>query len=63
MVLALGYEDGWVLLVRLTDGSEIFVRGERESNDAVTALAWDATGRKLAFGTKEGKAGVMDLPA
>ena len=63
MVLAIGYEDGWVLLVRLTDNAEIFVRGERDSNDAVTALAWDAQGRRLAFGTKGGKAGVLDLPA
>ena len=63
LVLAIGYEDGWVLLVRLTDGSEIFVRGERDSNDAVTALAWDAKGARLLFGTESGAAGVLDLPA
>ena len=43
--------------------ASIFVRGERDANDAVTALAWDAAGRRLAFGTKDGKAGVLDLPA
>ena len=63
LVLAIGYEDGWILLCRLTDASEIFVRGERESKDAVTALAWDAQGRRLAFGTKDGQAGILDLPA
>jgi WD40 repeat protein len=63
LVLALGYEDGWILLCRLTDASEIFVRGERDSNDAVTALCWDAQGRRLAFGTKDGEAGILDLPA
>lgn len=63
LVLAIGYEDGWLLLVRLKDGAEIFVRGERDSNDAVTALQWDAQGTRLAFGTREGAAGILDLPA
>ena len=63
LVLAIGYEDGWILLCRLTDASEIFVRGERDSSDAVTALAWDAQGRRLAFGTRDGAAGILDLPA
>ncbi|MDE2365016.1 MAG: WD40 repeat domain-containing protein, partial [Hyphomicrobiales bacterium] len=63
LVLAIGYEDGWLLLCRFTDGSEIFVRGERDGNDPVTGLAWDAQGRRLAFGTRAGKAGVLDLPS
>ncbi len=63
LVLAIGYEDGWLLLVRLKDGAEIFVRGEREANDAVTALQWDGQGTRLAFGTREGAAGILDLPA
>ena len=63
LVLAIGYEDGWILLCRLNDASEIFVRGDRDSKDAVTALSWDAQGKRLAFGTKDGAAGVLDLPA
>ncbi len=62
-VLAIGYEDGWVLLCRFNDGAEIFVRGERDAADSVTALAWDAQGKRLAFGLRSGAAGVLDLPA
>jgi WD40 repeat protein len=63
LVLAIGYEDGWILLCRLNDAAEVFVRGERDSSDAVTALAWDAQGKRLAFGTSAGAAGILDLPA
>lgn len=63
LVLAIGYEDGWLLLCRFNDGAEIFVRGERDSNDPITALAWDAQGKRLVFGTKSGAAGILDLPA
>ena len=66
LVLALGYEDGWVLLCRLNDGAELFVRGERATKDAtrdpVSALAWDKSGKRLAFGTESGAAGVLALP-
>ena len=63
LVLAIGYEDGWVLLCRFNDGAEIFVRGDRESKDAITALAWDAQGKRLVFGAKSGAGGILDLPA
>jgi hypothetical protein len=33
----------------------------RPGGAPVTALAWSATGRMLAFGTEEGEAGVIDL--
>ena len=39
-VLAIGYEDGCVLLVRFDDGAELLVRRPDEDS-AVTALAWD----------------------
>lgn len=61
MVLAVGYEDGCILLVRLTDASEIYVRGPSE-DDAVSALAWDRAGRRLIFGTAAGAAGMLALP-
>ncbi len=64
LVLAIGYEDGFVLLSRLTDGSEILVRQTgKETSDPVTALAWDGEGRRLLFGTREGQAGLLTLPA
>jgi WD40 repeat protein len=63
LLVAIGYDDGWILLVRLSDGAEILVRRTENERDAVTALAFDAKGGRLAFGTKDGKAGVLDFPA
>ncbi|WP_036263361.1 WD40 repeat domain-containing protein [Methylocapsa aurea] len=64
LVVAQGYDDGWVLLCRLPDAAEILVRGNREGAEAaITALAWDRAGRRLLFGTADGKAGLLDMPA
>ncbi len=60
LVLAIGYEDGFVMLVRLTDASELPVR--MSAGAAVSALAWDASGRRLAIGGAEGFAGLLTLP-
>ena len=54
---AVGYADGRVLLVRNDDGALILVRPP--SDDPVSALAWDATGQTLAFGSENGAAGVL----
>jgi WD40 repeat protein len=69
LVLAVGYEDGWVLMVRLDDGAELLVRkglaeGETPPRDkpAVSALAWDKDGRRLLFGLQNGEAGLLTLP-
>ena len=61
-VLAVGYEDGMILLVRLADASELLVRRSAPGGAAVTALAWDKGGRRLAFGAADGQAGVLALP-
>ncbi|MCA3642998.1 MAG: WD40 repeat domain-containing protein [Methylobacterium sp.] len=61
LVLAIGYADGWVLLVRLTDASELLVRAGGDGA-AITALAWDQNGRRLIFGAESGAAGLLDLP-
>jgi WD40 repeat protein len=61
-VLAIGYDDGCILLVRLTDGSELMVRHPVEGSE-VTALGWDKAGRHLAFGAEDGQAGILTLPA
>lgn len=64
LVVALGYEDGFVLLCRLPDAAEILVRGHREGAEAaITALCWDDAGRRLLFGAADGKAGLLDMPA
>lgn len=56
-VVAVGYEDGMILLVRIEDGAEILAR--KPGDAPVTALAWDLT--RVAFGTEDGAAGVIDL--
>jgi WD40 repeat protein len=58
-VVAVGYEDGMVLLVRLEDGVEILAR--KPGAAPITALAWDAAGTLLAFATEAGEAGLINL--
>lgn len=58
-VVATGFEDGLVLLVRIEDGAEIIAK--RPGAAAVSALAWDAGGGKLAFATEDGEAGLVGL--
>lgn len=58
-IVAVGYADGLVLLVRLSDGAEITVR--KPEKVAVTALAFSADGHRLAFGCENGEGGVVDL--
>lgn len=62
LALAVGYEDGWVLLARLTDVSEMLVRRPDADRHPVTALAWRADGEALLFGTAAGEAGLLALP-
>ena len=64
MVLAAGYDDGFVMLCRLADGAELLVRNPGEDKaGAISALAWNEDGRRLAFGAEDGAAGLLDLPA
>jgi WD40 repeat protein len=58
-VVAAGYADGLILLVRVDDGAEILAK--RPGNAPVTALAWSADGLLLAWGTESGEAGIIDL--
>ena len=58
-IIAVGYDDGLVLLVRIEDGAEILAKGP--GNAPVTALAWSLDGTLLAFGSESGEAGVIDL--
>jgi WD40 repeat protein len=58
-VLAAGYSDGTVLMVRMHDGAEILVR--RNEGEAVSALAWNAKGSLLAFAAEDGEAGLLEL--
>jgi len=58
-ILACGYEDGTVLMVRLNDGAEILLR--RPGSSPTTALAWNANGTLLAMSDEAGDAGIFPL--
>src|ERR1700692_2987857 len=58
-ILAAGYSDGTVLMVRLNDGAEILVR--RNGTAAVAALAWNGKGTQFAFADEDGDAGLLEL--
>jgi WD40 repeat protein len=56
-VVAVGYADGKVLLVRTEDGALILVN--EANGEPVSAIAWAADGQTLCFGTEGGHAGVL----
>jgi WD40 repeat protein len=58
-ILAAGYSDGTILMVRLNDGAEILVR--RNGAAPISALAWNAKGTLLAFAAEDGDAGLLAL--
>jgi WD40 repeat protein len=58
-IMAAGYSDGTVMLIRLNDGAEILARAKDDTS--VSALAWDAKGETLAFATEQGTAGLLAL--
>ena len=60
LVVAIGYADGLVLLIRLADAAEILIR--RPGGGPVSALAWNGDGARLLIGLESGEAGLLDLP-
>lgn len=58
-VVAVGYADGAVKLVRIDDDALILARPADEQS--VSALGWDSAGQTLAFGTESGGAGILAL--
>ena len=58
-IMACGYSDGTVLMVRLEDGAEILVR--KNAGTPVSALAWNAKGTLLAFAAEDGDGGLLEL--
>jgi WD40 repeat protein len=57
-ILAAGYSEGTVLMVRMHDGAEVLVR---RGGEPVSALAWNAKGSVLAFAAEDGEAGLLEL--
>ncbi|MCC5977377.1 MAG: WD40 repeat domain-containing protein [Salinarimonas sp.] len=60
-ICAAGYEDGCVLMIRISDGSELLVRPAVKGSP-ITALGWDPAGKLLGFGAADGAAGILPLP-
>lgn len=58
-VVAAGFQDGLVLMAEIGSGKIVPIAAP--GRGAVSALAWNASGTQLAFGTETGFAGVVDL--
>jgi WD40 repeat protein len=58
-ILAAGYSDGTILMVRMEDGGELLVR--RNGTAAVSGIAWNAKGTLLAFSDEDGDAGILTI--
>jgi WD40 repeat protein len=58
-IVAAGFDNGLILLVRIGDGAEIIAR--TPASGPVSALAWNTVGSLLAFGTEAGQAGIVNL--
>ncbi|MEO3384715.1 WD40 repeat domain-containing protein [Mesorhizobium sp. CAU 1741] len=58
-IVAIGYADGMVMVARIADQKEVLLR--RPGKSAISALAWDDEGRRIAFGTEAGDCGVIDV--
>lgn len=58
-VVAIGYEDGMILVVRIEDGKEAVLR--RAGKGAISTLGWEKSGKRLAFGSDAGDAGIINI--
>lgn len=60
-MVAAGFEDGLILLSDINNGRVLPIAPPGEGG--VSALAWNANGTLLAFGTEKGFCGILDLTA
>ncbi|OXT00755.1 hypothetical protein B7H23_11795 [Notoacmeibacter marinus] len=58
-MVAIGYRDGMILAVRFADAQEALMR--RPGQGPLTAMAWDGSGRRLAFASEAGDCGIVDI--
>lgn len=58
-IVAIGYSDGMILVGRFGDQKEVLLR--RAGSGAISAMNWDQTGHRLAFGSEAGDCGVIDI--
>jgi WD40 repeat protein len=58
-VIAVGFSDGLLTMVRLPDGAEVLIRNACE--DEITSITWRKDGKALLFGTANGKCGYVEI--
>ncbi len=58
-VVAIGYGDGMILAVRIEDGQEAVLR--KSGTGPISSLNWDIQGLRIAYGSEDGEAGVIDV--
>ena len=58
-VVAVGYDDGMVMAVKIEDAAEALLR--RPGKGAISSLNWDQRGDRLVFGSEEGEAGLITV--
>jgi WD40 repeat protein len=58
-IMAAGYSNGTVLMVRLEDGAEILLR--RDVGAPISALAWNSKGTLVAFAAEDGEGGLLEF--
>lgn len=58
-VIAIGYSDGSICAVRIQDGKLALLK--RSGKGGISALAWDHQGKRIAYGSQSGEAGIIDL--
>lgn len=58
-IVAVGYEDGLVLLVRIPDGAEIIIKAPDMST--VTAMTWDPAGLRIAIASENGQCRIVSI--
>lgn len=58
-VVAAGFQDGLVVMAEIASGKVVPIAAP--GHGAVSALTWNASGTRLAFGTETGFAAVVDL--
>ncbi|WP_297322084.1 WD40 repeat domain-containing protein [uncultured Bartonella sp.] len=60
-IVAAGFNDGMILFIRFSDAKEVLLR--RPGKGAISTMAWDDKGCRLAFGAQSGEAGIIDISA
>ena len=58
-IVAVGYADGLVLLVRLPDGAEILIKAPDHSS--ITAMRWSRSGTRLGMASENGQCRVITI--